>query len=100
MSPPAVVTESADVQPEQPAASSAIAEELEKKLQVRTILHFLFFFCHGLLFFGLLNFMLGDVSQTDEPIVEDDEDDDDDEEEEDDDAQGDSSFFFSNFSFP
>ncbi|VVB17736.1 unnamed protein product [Arabis nemorensis] len=33
MSPPAVVTESADVQPEQRATSAAIAEELEKKLQ-------------------------------------------------------------------
>jgi len=35
--PPAVVTESADGQPEQPPVT-AIAEELEKKLQVKTIL--------------------------------------------------------------
>lgn len=34
MSPPAVATESADGQPEQPTAAAAIAEELEKKLQV------------------------------------------------------------------
>ncbi|ESQ45588.1 hypothetical protein EUTSA_v10010701mg [Eutrema salsugineum] len=63
MSPPAVVTESADGQPEHPVAASSIAEELEKKLQ------------------------------TDEPIVEDvkddEEDDDDDEEDEDDDADAD-----------
>ncbi|KFK34228.1 hypothetical protein AALP_AA5G117600 [Arabis alpina] len=56
MSPPAAVAESTD---ENLTAASAIAEELEKKLQ------------------------------TDEPIVEDDEDDDDDDDEEDDDAQGD-----------
>ncbi|CAH2064643.1 unnamed protein product [Thlaspi arvense] len=62
MSPPAVVTESGDGQPEKPVADTVIAEELEKKLQ------------------------------TDEPIVEDviddEEDDDGDVEEEDDDAQG------------
>lgn len=48
MSPPAVVTESSDVQPEQPAAAAAVAEELEKKLQVRLSMYDLvIFFCHG-----------------------------------------------------
>lgn len=50
MSPPTVATEFADGQPEQPTAAAAIAQELEKKLQVTLYIYLgriLYFLCHG-----------------------------------------------------